>query len=251
MISRLKNCMKKMNNKGSSLVIVIIVISFVCILGTLLLYLSVMNYQMKSNDYKTRVSFYGSEEPLEELRVQLAADMSAACEKAYIDVMVQYSSLVTSDMRSSKYNELVLEELESIWNGRTGGGGGATADWVVGINAALYNNSDYHVMSGNTTTMPCAVGSSCTCPYHIIVLDMGTEDRLVLDDVKGQAVLNDIKVFYTENEFTSVVTTDFCMVLPEYNWNMQQNINVAANADPSRTKIDYEKCVVYLNYTKQ
>ncbi len=250
MMNRLKSRLKKLNNRGSSLVVVIIVISFVCILGTLLLYLSVMNYQMKSNDYNTRVSFYGAEEPLEELRVQMAVDMSTACEQAYIDVMVQYASLVTSDMRSTEYIGSVFREIEDIWNNRTGAGGGGTTDWVAGIETALHNNSQYHVMTGTTTTTHCG-NNTCSCPYHIIVLDMGTADRLVFDEANGTIILNDIKVVYTENSFVSVISTDFYMAVPEYNWDMQQNINIGTSAHTTRLKIDYEKCVVYLNYTKQ
>lgn len=250
MTDRLKNKVKKLNNRGSSLVVVIIVISFVCILGTLLLYLSVMNYQMKSNDYKTRVSFYGAEEPLEELRVQLAVDMSQACEQAYIDVMTQYASLVTSDMRSTEYVGAVFREIKETWDGRTGAGGGGTTDWVAGIEDALHHNSDYCVITGDEFVTFCG-SATCTCPYHIIVMDMSSGNRLEFDETTGSIILNDIRVIYTENDFVSVITTDFYMAVPEYNWDMQQNINVAGSVHTVREKIDYEKAVVYLNYTKQ
>ena len=251
MVNGEKSKIKKLNNKGSSLVVVIIVISFICILGTLLLYLSVMNYQMKSNDYKTRVSFYGAEEPLEELRVQLAVDMSSACEKAYMDVMTSYSSLLTEEMRSTEYIGSVFRQLEDIWNDRTGYVPGGTPDWVAAIKAALHDNSDYHVISGDSGTVECT-DASCTCSYHIIVLDVS--DRLILDKNTGKATLQGIKVVYTENEFTSVVTTDFCMAVPEYDWSMEGNTNSVPGAGvivTDRQKIDYEKSVVYLNYTKQ
>ncbi len=250
-MNRLKNRLKKLNNRGSSLVVVIIVISFVCILGTLLLYLSVMNYQMKSNDYKTRVSFYGAEEPLEELRVQMAVDMSTACEQAYIDVMVQYASLISSDMRSTEYIGAVFREIEDVWNSRTGGGPGLISDWQAGIETALHNNSQYHVITAEDTATHCG-NSSCTCPYHIIVMDMSSGDRMVFDEANGTIILNDIKVVFTENEFVSVISTDFYMAVPEFDWDMQQNINVVSGSmDTTRKKIDYEKSVVYLNYTKQ
>ena len=58
----------KLNNKGSALVTVVIVIAFITILATLILYLSVMNFQMKANDYRTKESFYGAEIPLEEIK---------------------------------------------------------------------------------------------------------------------------------------------------------------------------------------
>ena len=62
--------LKKLNNDGAALILAILIVMFVTILTTLLLYVSVINYEMKTTDYSTKVSFYGAEEPLEELKKQ-------------------------------------------------------------------------------------------------------------------------------------------------------------------------------------
>ncbi len=255
MVNREKNGNKKLNNKGSALVVVIVVIAFIAILATLILYLSVMNFQMKGNDYRTKVSFYGAEVPLEELRVQLAVDMSEACEVAYVNVMTQYDVLMdaSGSTRKNAYAMAIFNELGSIWNTRNAVPTGGT-DWVEGIKKALNDTSsdEYHVISGAPTLMTCS-DADCDCAYHIIVMDMASGNRLEFDDAEKKATLHDIKVVYTENSFTSVITTDFCFYIPEYDWSMESYSNTWTDGTSTinRTKIDYEKCVVYLNWAKQ
>lgn len=256
MINREKTRQKKLNNKGSALVVVIIVIAFICILATLILYLSVMNYQMKANDYRTKVSFYGAEIPMEELRVQMAVDMSSACEKAYMDVMSQFDIMLdgTGDARKTEYIGAVFTELEAIWDDRNYVVADGTSSWVQGISVALQDTStdEYHVINGDATTLTCT-DADCDCTYHIIVVDMAGADRIEFDEATGKAVINDIKVVYTENSFTSVIATDFCFYIPELDWSIEGYSDTWADGTSTteRTKIDYEKCVVYLNWTKQ
>lgn len=255
MTNRKNNGKVKLNNKGSALVVVIIVIAFITILATLILYLSVMNFQMKGNDYRTKVSFYGAEVPLEELRVQLAIDMSEACEVAYANVMAQYDILIDSSgsTRMNAYSTAIFNELGSIWNARNAVPTGGT-DWVEGIKKALNDTAsdEYHVISGASSVMTCS-DPDCGCAYHIIVMDMPSGTRLEFNDAEKKAILHDIKVVYTENSFTSVITTDFCFYIPEFDWSVESYANTWTDgvSTINRTKIDYEKCVVYLNWSKQ
>lgn len=251
--------LKKMNNKGSALVVVVIVIAFITILATLILYLSVMNFHMKSNDYHTKESFYGAEIPLEELRVQLALDFSQACDKAYRNVFEQYGTLIdgTGTARKAEYVGGIMEEMAAIWTTR---GGEAAA--VSAVSSMLKDNATdrYHVIAGDDGTLDCA-DDDCTCAYHIILVN--TEEttpgsgvflpRLELDETTGKAVLHNIKSVYTENGYTSVVYTDFSFLIPNYDWSVEE-FEENWEDGPQTTErlvIDYEKCVVYLNWTKQ
>lgn len=251
------NC-KKLNNKGSALVVVIIVIAFITVLATLILYLSVMNYHMKSNDYRTKASFYGAETPLEELRVQMVLDFSDACEKSYKAVFEQYGTLIdgTGTARKAEYVGGILTELETVWNGRGGDGAAVTA-----ISTMLKDTSGdaYHVITGNADTLDCT-DADCACPYHIIVVNMEETapgsgvlaPRLEVDETQGKAILHNIKSVYTKDAFTSVVYTDFCFLIPEYDWSVDEAAETwEADATTTRPVIDYKKCVVYLNWTKQ
>lgn len=81
----------KFKNKGSAIVTVIVVVSFISIMGTILLYVAGINYQMKVSDYMTKETFYGAEEVVELLRTQMIIDLNTASEKAFDDVICDYS----------------------------------------------------------------------------------------------------------------------------------------------------------------
>ncbi len=83
--------LKKQKNKGSAIVSVIVIVSFISIMGTILLYVSGINYQMKVSDYMTKESFYGAEEVVELLRSQIIIDVNAASENAFNEVISDYS----------------------------------------------------------------------------------------------------------------------------------------------------------------
>lgn len=259
----------KLNNQGSALITVIIVIAFICVLTTLLLYLSVMNYQMKATDYRTKVSFYGAEVPLEELRVHLAADMAYAGEKAYKSVMTQFGSLEEEALRVAEYENIIETEIYTLWDERTTNPVAIGEDWCYAINSVLdphMNSADtsiphiYHVISGDSDTVTCT-NPSCKYVYHIILEDMGGAERLenIEMDITGDGVvdhciaLRGIKVSYTENGFSSVISTDFCMNMPQYDWSVDAYSPAWAEGTSNldRTGVDYEKCVVFLNYFKQ
>lgn len=242
--------LNKLNNKGSALVIVVVVIAFITILATLILYISVMNYQMKANDYRTKVSFYGAEIPLEEMRLQMAIDMSQACKNAYMEIMTKFDSLSTGEARKNAFVGEVFSQLQDVWDDRNQIPGGTTS-WLNGFCDVLNDTTtdEYHIIAGDADTVSC--GTDCGCAYHIILLNM-SGDRLEFDALKNRAVLKNIKVVYTENGFTSIITTDFCFYVPDFDWGVDKaSITWDANATTTRTRINYEKCVVYLNWTKQ
>lgn len=56
------------NNKGFSLFTVLIAVSFVGILGLLVLYMALSNFNMKVTDLKGKDSFYTAERAIEEIR---------------------------------------------------------------------------------------------------------------------------------------------------------------------------------------
>ena len=80
-------------NRGSSIVIVIVAIAFVGILGATILWMSLSNYMMKTTDAKHKASFYSAETVFEQITAGLQEDASVAVDAAYIYVMQRYSTL--------------------------------------------------------------------------------------------------------------------------------------------------------------
>ncbi len=83
---------KKLNNQGSALIVSIIVLLFVSILATVILYIAGVNYRMKKNELKTKVAFYRGEIYLERMQANLIIPVSEAMNVAYRKTNSQYFS---------------------------------------------------------------------------------------------------------------------------------------------------------------
>ncbi len=82
---------KRQQNQGFSLFTVLIAVSFVGILGLLVLYIALSNFNMKITDLKGKDSFYTAERALEEIRTGLQEDVGNAMSKAYTQVLETYN----------------------------------------------------------------------------------------------------------------------------------------------------------------
>lgn len=110
---------KRKKNQGFSLLTVIVAVAFIGILGMLILYIAMANFQMKITDLKGKDSFYTAEKALEEVRTGLQEDVGEAMSTAYIKVLETYSqdSDVSSadatldELRQASFKELFVKEL--------------------------------------------------------------------------------------------------------------------------------------------
>ena len=85
---------KKTDNKGSAMVVVIIAMAFIGILASVLMYMSLLNYQMKANNLQAKDNFYSAETVLDEIRVHM--------ESRYRPLWAQHthrSSKITTTLR--------------------------------------------------------------------------------------------------------------------------------------------------------
>ncbi|MDE7223817.1 MAG: hypothetical protein K2O34_08575, partial [Acetatifactor sp.] len=111
---------QKQNNAGSAMVTVLVVIVFLSILATVMLYLSGANFQMKATDFRTKESFYQAETPVEELRAQLVKDAEIAFAKAYTATVSEYSGMGDEAARESNFRQHFCDEMNTIWEKRSG-----------------------------------------------------------------------------------------------------------------------------------
>ena len=101
------------NNQGFSLITVIIAIAFIGILGMLVLYLAIQNFNMKITGIKGKDSFYTAEQALEEIRLGLQQDVGDSMSAAYIKVMEDYNK--TSDSADAVLDELRQQDFETAF----------------------------------------------------------------------------------------------------------------------------------------
>ena len=108
---------KRQQNQGFSLFTVLIAVSFVGILGLLVLYIALSNFNMKITDLKGKDSFYTAERALEEIRTGLQEDVGNAMSKAYTQVLESYNVENCSQdssmdrQRQSEFQDCFITEL--------------------------------------------------------------------------------------------------------------------------------------------
>ena len=108
---------KRQQNQGFSLFTVLIAVSFVGILGLLVLYIALSNFNMKITDLKGKDSFYTAERALEEIRTGLQEDVGNAMSKAYTQVLESYNVENRSQdssmdrQRQSEFQDCFITEL--------------------------------------------------------------------------------------------------------------------------------------------
>ena len=104
-------------NKGFSLITVIIAVSFIGILGLLVLYMALSNFQMKITDLKGKGSFYTAERAIEEIRVGLQEDVGNSMSEAYIKVLETYDkdeNLKDVVLDKQRQNDFVNEFIKKL-----------------------------------------------------------------------------------------------------------------------------------------
>ncbi len=110
------------NNKGASLVTILLVASIVSLLIMVVLAVVILNVFMKKADKQGQGTFYDAESALEEIRAGLAVDVSDATTLAYVDTLSNYANLRDDDgasgddvananRKTAYFNKKFLEEL--------------------------------------------------------------------------------------------------------------------------------------------
>ena len=98
------------NNRGMSLVLVLVAISLITILATVTLAVATMNFRMKVVNNQSKENFYTAEKVLDEIRLGLQNDVSVALSDAYVKTMAQYADMDNAQ-RTNYFNNLYISNL--------------------------------------------------------------------------------------------------------------------------------------------
>lgn len=107
-LSRQHKC--KLNNSGSTMLIVMVAIALIAVLATVLMSMSYMNYNMKVTEYQSKKNFYSAEVVLDQINVGLQREMSDSLEDAYIRSMQRYT-LDDDVTRNANFANYYISEL--------------------------------------------------------------------------------------------------------------------------------------------
>lgn len=192
-------------NQGFSLLTVIVAVAFIAILGMLILYIAMANFQMKITDLKGKDSFYTAEQALEEVRTGLQEDVGEAMSVAYIKVLETYSKdadasstdATLDELRQAGFKELFVKELISrLKNGE---------------NTSQYNieklNSYLDLENGNNFDKNTET---------VIIANTAGKEPAMVKDVQNGVVLKNLKAIYVDAlGRASIIETDIRLGIPK------------------------------------
>lgn len=226
----------KLNNAGSAIVTVIIVVTFISILATTILYMSGMNYYMKMTDLKTKESFYEGEVALEEIKAVLMAEVSVACEQAYTEVVINYAATDGATRYSLFQNEF-LDILQRNWQDKT------------------ENPADPSIPFSYETVLQSLVDESYRSGITLDV-SIANAGSMEIHRDEGYALIRGVTLQYTDAEgYTTVISTDYMIMSPKLNWGIDAARQDWASGEGAaqlvRDDIDVSGCVQYYNWVKK
>ncbi len=110
---RMEKLLDKRNQKGSTLIMVIICLAFLGILGSLMLSVSMVNYQMKSVQNSSKSNFYLCEKALDEIKAGLEEMTASAIQEEYELVLKRYVnySILSEEERNTTIRKEVIGRL--------------------------------------------------------------------------------------------------------------------------------------------
>ncbi len=196
--ARLQQQLNK-NNKGSSLVTVLLVASIIAALVTVVLAIVLLNVYMKKADLEGQGAFYDAESALEEIRAGLSKDESDATTTAYLDTLSNYANLEDEKKTinfDEKFSTIIKDKLTDTSSG-------------------LYKIS---TLEGylRETKMKDGVGAE--------ILTNPAEAHFNI--TKEGAVLKDVHVRYTDkNNYVSEIKTDIVLEYPPVNFQNASSID--------------------------
>lgn len=220
-----------MNNKGSALISVLVVTTFITILATTMLYVAAMNFQQKQTDYENKQSFYGAEKALDELKSILVKDVQAAYVKAYNKTTRNFARMNASQRRGYFQDEF-MAELKTTWEGRVNTSG----DLLTAVQ---------DVMTGTPGTY------SAEADSFYKIADYGVYETTDSGGEKLQKfALKGVQVKYTSGNYTTFLYTDICLEPPAVDWTADSFSPSTEPEAVDRKTIAFTDYVSYVNWRK-
>ena len=208
---------KRLNNKGNTLAIVLIGIFILSILGTLILGVTSTNYNMKLNDKKSEMVFYYSEKAADLLYTEIGNEVMQCVKNSYSDVLKNSISSATGTYTYNSKEELTDKFRKQYVDGKSGEFDGITTLYpkdATGLDAVLLRFESYvsSLASGYTFNVK-KLGTST--PYNLSD-DTSIEHVEKTNPVTGNNEIDYIKIKNVCIECTADKTGNYTNIVTDF-----------------------------------
>ena len=265
------------DNRGAALITVVIVLMFISILCTLVLYISAVNYRMKKADYLSKVSFYSSEKPLEEMQSRLVEPVSISYNYAMQITNARYDSYASVEARKLGFYQSFQDQFIKTLHSRYSAEDISSVEFVEDMMSALtdipesriYTCADTSYWSSNADLFIDALSGANLIPgidgtdvsymvlpaydsdgdgdyvNNFITLELTDPNTgLAYDDDHIRVIFHDIYIVTIENNSTSIVRTDIAVQMPPIDW-------VGGTGNTGRVEFNANEMLFYVNWQKR
>ena len=193
----LKQVNKKSNNKGSSVVLVLVVIAFVGTLVAMSSFMTYYNWMAKYNDKQTKINFYSAEAALAEINAGLQNVVSNAMSDAYAYALQNSNG---TDMSTRKHNFELMYEKQLVEQLK-----GASSDrYNVDIIKSFLKETAYNATTDTGT--------------KVLTSNVPADNENIIFKKNGGIILQNIKLMHTDQMgYVTYISTDIFLQLPEIN----------------------------------
>lgn len=190
--------MKRNDNRGASFVMVVVAMAIVAVLAVTVLWIALMNLQMKVTDEKNTDNFYSAEGVLDQICTGLQSDISKAYSAGYTKVMENYSdSSINEAGRQSIFAQEYLKSLKGSLESDSTGMTFNMGKLIQYVDPKLLEKKD---------NQPRAIIKSTNA-------DVNGNGQLKV--YQNRVVLNGLRVEYTDEKgFKSIIETDISLGVP-------------------------------------
>lgn len=205
--------MKRNDNRGSSILMVILVAAGIGVMAAIALWVSLRNVQMKTTDAEIKESFYSAEGVLEQVKAGVKEKAEAA-----------YKEAVTKDLENfAKYNNSSQTPAGAAASSAASEKARRAEDFKKNFKDTFKRSIDrgtdgeYNIKSISNLVDQSLLNSP-TYPYAVVSAMNGgfSRDEGIVKDEDDKLVLKGIKVRYvSEDEQVSEIVTDITVAVPK------------------------------------
>lgn len=206
---------KKLNNQGSTLLTVVILLAFISILGTMMLSVTLTNLQMKMLERKSKENFYSCEVTLDEIRAGLYELAVEEARDIYEnDILVNIADHIT---KTESEMNLYLKDKISLALIRKLGNVEHLSDEQLRMEEPVRPKSN-DIFNKYLTLPPEGGSAKLDLDIGDIHIISGTEEVDGVTKIKKKIRVSDVYVTLTINELESRILTDIIVELPDFSF---------------------------------